>query len=409
MEELLTLRDFTAERNEDIAHRVISFQSYIDQMDKYLHNGYYITSQTNTGSNMIVKHPYTGIDSDVISFVSNDYLGMSRNKETIQAGVDALQKYGTGACAAPVIGGYVDVHRELECQLASFLEMDDSLVFSSGFGANEGTLKALLGKNDIAIIDPFIHDSAMNGLTETNIKRIKHNDVEHLERVLVNVKDKYQTKLVIVDGVYSQDGDIAPLHEIVPICKKHGALLMVDDAHGIGVWGEYGRGIVEHMGLLGQVDIITGTLSKSFGCVGGFVAASKQMIQYLRFYAHHSMFSAALTPSVAASALKALDIIKNGRSLRDKLWSNVEYMRQEMDRIGANVEPSTSQIFPIKINGSNRTRDIAAILLDKGVYAIGITYPAVREKDARIRASILATHEKSDIFALAEALKELIE
>ncbi len=408
MSKLLSLKDFTPSLNENIEKKVVSFQSYIDQMNHYDHNTYFIEATASTGSHMTIKHPYTNEDKKVISFVSNDYLGLSQHPETIAVGIEALRQHGTGACAATVIGGYRQIHHELESALAAFLEQEDAIVFSSGFGANEGVLKALLGKNDIALVDSFIHASALNGLSETNVKNIGHNDIEYLEKTLIDLKDKYTTKLVIVDGVYSQDGDIADLPGILAVCRKHGAQLMVDDAHGIGVYGESGKGIVEHFGLLGQIDIITGTLSKSFGCVGGFVAASKQMIQYMKYYAPHNLFSAALPPSTTASALKALEIIEKATDLRAKLWDNVAFMRSEMERIGADIVPSESQIFPVKVRNNNKTRDVGAQLIERGIYTSAITFPAVREKDSRMRVSVLATHSHSDITALAEALKEIL-
>lgn len=215
-------------------------------------------------------------DRPVTAFISNDYLGMSQREETKQAGIDAIIKYGTGACAAQVIGGYLDIHQQLEQEIASFVGQEDAILFSSGFGANAGILRALLGQNDIALVDPYIHTSAMAGLKGTNVKRIGHNDLEYLEKTLKETKDQYQTRLVIIDGVYSQDGDLSLLPEIISLCKTHEAMLMLDDAHGIGVMGANGRGTAEHFNCLGQVDIITGTFSKSFGCVGGFAAASKR-------------------------------------------------------------------------------------------------------------------------------------
>lgn len=275
-----SLKDFELSYEKNAIERANDFQMYINQLDGFGCKSYWIASYTGVGATMSIE----GYNDPIISFIANDYLGMSQREETKQAGIDAIRKYGTGACAAQVIGGYLDIHKQLEMEIASFVGQEDAILFSSGFGANAGVLRALLGKNDIALTDPFIHTSTLAGLHETNIKRIGHNDLEYLEMVLKDVKDKYKTKLVIIDGVYSQDGDLSLLPEIIALCKAHDAMLMVDDAHGIGVMGPNGRGTVEYFNCLGQVDIITGTFSKSFGCVGGFVAASKKIIQYLRFY-----------------------------------------------------------------------------------------------------------------------------
>lgn len=348
-----------------------------------------------------------GSKNSVIGFVSNDYLGMSQRVETINAGIEALKKYGIGACAAQAIGGYLDIHQELEREIASYTGQEDAILFSSGFGANSGMLRALLGKNDIALIDPFIHTSALAGLRGTNIKRIGHNDLAYMEKTLKEVKGKYKTKLIVVDGVYSQDGDISYLPEIISLCKKYDAMLMVDDAHGIGVMGENGRGTAEHFNCLGQVDIITGTFSKAFGCVGGFVAASKKIIQYLRYYADSNVFSAALTPQVTASVLKAIELMKNKPEIREKLWSNINYLRAKLTDNGYDIGKSVSAIFPIMVRDNKKVYQIAEMLREKGIFIISIVYPAVRTKEARLRASILATHEKEQLDKLVSSLNEI--
>lgn len=267
-----SLKDFELSLKKNAIERADDFQQYINQLNEFGCKSYWITSQTGVGSTMTIED----FDRPVTAFISNDYLGMSQREETKQAGIDAIIKYGTGACAAQVIGGYLDIHQQLEQEIASFVGQEDAILFSSGFGANAGILRALLGQNDIALVDPYIHTSAMAGLKGTNVKRIGHNDLEYLEKTLKETKDQYQTRLVIIDGVYSQDGDLSLLPEIISLCKTHEAMLMLDDAHGIGVMGANGRGTAEHFNCLGQVDIITGTFSKSFGCVGGFAAASKK-------------------------------------------------------------------------------------------------------------------------------------
>lgn len=336
-----SLKDFELSFGKNAIERADDFQQYIEQLNAFGCKSYWITSNSGIGATMNIE----GFDGSVIAFISNDYLGMSQRDETKQAGIDAIKKYGTGACAAQVIGGYLDIHQQLEKEIASFIGQEDAILFSSGFGANSGILRALLGKNDIALIDPYIHTSAMAGLKGTNVKRIGHNDLEYLEMVLKDVKDKYQTKLVIIDGVYSQDGDLSKLPEIIKLCNKYEVMLMMDDAHGIGVMGANGRGTAEHYNCLGQIDIITGTFSKSFGCVGGFAAASRKVIQYLRFYADSNVFSAAPTPQVTASILKALEIIKKEPQIRAKLWENTNYLRRRLIEDGFDIGKSVSPIF----------------------------------------------------------------
>lgn len=399
-----SLKDFELSLKKNAIERADDFQQYINQLNEFGCKSYWITSQTGVGSTMTIED----FDRPVTAFISNDYLGMSQREETKQAGIDAIIKYGTGACAAQVIGGYLDIHQQLEQEIASFVGQEDAILFSSGFGANAGILRALLGQNDIALVDPYIHTSAMAGLKGTNIKRIGHNDLEYLEKTLKETKDQYQTRLVIIDGVYSQDGDLSLLPEIISLCKTHEAMLMLDDAHGIGVMGANGKGTAEHFNCLGQVDIITGTFSKSFGCVGGFAAASKKIIQYLKFYADSNVFSAAPTPQVTASILKALEIIKKEPAIRARLWENTDYLRSRLTTEGFDIGKSVSPIFPIiMIRDNKKVYEIAKMLQKKGIFTIGIVYPAVRTKEARLRVSVLATHEHEQLDALINALNDI--
>lgn len=403
MEKYYSLKDFELSLERNASDRAVCFQKYLDQLDELECKSYWIESYKSIGSIMNIE----GIETEVVGFISNDYLGLSQNEETINAGIEALKKYGTGACAAQVIGGYLDIHKKLEIEIADFTGQESALLFTSGFGANAGVLRALLGKNDIALIDPFIHTSMMAGLYGTNVKRIGHNDLDYLEKALRESKDRYLTKLVIIDGVYSQDGDLSMLPEIVYLCKKYDAMLMVDDAHGIGVMGNTGRGTIEHFNCLGQVDIISGTFSKAFGCVGGFVAASEKIVQYLKFYADSNVFSAALTPQVTASVLKAIELIKAQPRARKKLWENTNYLKKKLIENGYDIKASASPIFPIMIRDNKKVYEVAKMLQERGIYTISIVYPAVRTKEARLRVSVLATHEIEQLDRLVFALNEI--
>lgn len=301
----------------------------------------------------------------------------------------------------------MEEHRLLEKEIAEFIGQEDAMIFSSGYGTNTGVLGCLLGKKDIALVDTFVHMSVTEGLLNTNIKTIGHNDLDYLEMTLKKVQDEYITKLVIIDGAYSQDGDIAQIPEILQVCRKYGALLMVDDAHGIGVFGETGRGVIEHYEILGQVDIVTGTLSKSFGSVGGFVGASKNTIRYIKWYAKTSIFSAAITPQATASSREALRIMKTDPSYREKLWKNVHYLKKCLLENGFDIKNTVSPIFPIMVRDNYKVKKIAAMLLKSGIYAVGICYPAVSRKDARIRASVLSTHEFQDLDNLVQNLVKI--
>lgn len=398
-------KDFTLSTLKvDVKNRIMQFQQYIDQLKNNNHEIYWIEAIGPVKPNMRIFDNKNKAVKNVLSFVSNDYLGMSQNQEVIEAGIEGITKYGAGVCAAPCIGGYLDIHKSLEKDIAKFTGQEDAMLFSSGFGSNFGILNALLGKEDIAIADTGVHASILDGLRSTNVKLIPHNNLEYLELVLKREKNNYKTKMVIVDGVYSQDGDLCPIPEVISLCKKYDAMLLLDDAHGIGVLGGNGRGTTEHFNVLGEVDIITGTFSKSFGCVGGFVSSSKQMIQYLKYYANTSIFSASITPQVTCSAHKALDLIINKPEIRKKLWENTYYIKDCLIKNGFEIGSSESPIVPLMVRDDYKVKEITMQLRNWDIYTIGIVYPAVRSKDARIRITVTAAHEKEQIDQLISAL-----
>ncbi len=400
-----TLKDFTLQTLQtDAIDRAIQFKKWLNQVKENDHEVFWTKAYGAVKPVMTIEDPSTKLKREVLSFVSNDYLGMSQRPETIQAGIEALQKYGTGACAAPSIGGYLDIHKELEKEIADFTGQEDALVFSSGFGVNVGVLNALLGKEDIAFIDSQVHSSVLDGLRDTNTKNIGHSNLEYLEFILQNERPKYKTAMVIIDGIYSQDGDIAPLPEIVALCKKHNTLVYMDDAHGVGVFGKNGRGVAEYFDMLGQVDFITGTFSKAFGAVGGFVACSKDMTDYLRLHANTTVFSSSLTPQVTCSVLKALKLIKTDKSILQKLWDNINYFRKRLQEEGFDIKQSVAAIFPIMVRDPFKTYEVARLLKERNIYAMSIVYPAVVNKDARIRVSLIASHEKEHLDTLIDAL-----
>lgn len=403
-----TLCDFI---NKDcsLKERISLFdKNYLTQFDKEKLMGGWISSIGPIDTQMQIIDNYSEIRT-VISYVSNNYLGYSKHKEVIDAGVKAIQEYGCGMGAAPVIGGYSDIQKELEHKIASFLHCEDALVFSAGFNANCGPLLVMLRHCDIALVDVYAHSSVFEGLYNTNTKFIKHNDPEYLEKTLMAMGDKFKTKMVIVDGVYSQDGDIAPIPDLIRVCKKYDAMLWVDDAHGIGVVGETGRGAIEYHNMLGKVDIISGTLSKSFGSVGGFIAGSGLLINYLRFHAKPSIFSAASTPQSLASALKSLELFQTDPEARERIKANTLYFKYRLKELGFNTGESETQIVPVKVGCDIKACRAARALLERGVYVAPITYPGVKKNDARLRFGILATHTKEQLDRTINALLEVDE
>lgn len=406
--EVFTVNDFTLQAvKTDALDRASQFQKWIEQSENNKHQIYWNSATSGISPVMNLINPETKEEKEVISFISNDYLGMSQREEVKTAGIDAIRKYGAGACAAPIIGGYLDIHKELEEKIAKFTGCEDALIFSSGFGVNVGVLNSLLGKEDLALVDLSAHSSVLDGLRGTNLKRVKHNDTDYLEFVLKREKNNYKTKMVVIDGVYSHDGDIADLPTTIKICKEYGALLYVDDAHGVGVFGNNGRGIAEHYNMLGEVDIITGTFSKAFGSVGGFVSCSKTVADYFRYYASTTVFSAAITPQSTASILKSLELMQEKPAIREKLWENVVYLKRRLQNENFDIKETVSPIFPIMVRDPFKAKELTRLLMNEGIYAIAIVYPAVTNKDARIRVSLTSLHEFSHLDYLVDTLVKI--
>ena len=399
-----SLRDFMDKPGADIYEKADYFQLWIDQMDEIKVNAFDITTTTPTGREVKVTDRYGDELITARSFVSSNYLGLNTHPKVKRAAIEAIEKYGVGTSTTPVIGGYIDYHKELEQKIAKVHRKENALLFSSGFAANVGVAQALLGKSDLAIVDKFIHASMYDGLINTNVKTFGHNDLEYLEANLKKAQGKYDSVAVIVDGVYSQDGDLPVLSEICPITKKYGAILILDDAHGLGVLGENGYGTCNHFNVEAEVDIITGTLSKAIGANGGYVAGNDQLIKYLRHCSRPSIFSASLAPAVVASASKAIDLFTEEPQHREKLWENTNYIREELKSKGFNLGRSESPIIPILIGEDKKAKEVARKLLENGIYIIPAIYPAVRLKDSRLRLNVSAAHTREDLDCFIDTL-----
>ena len=401
---LLTPRDFINISDKNIYETADYFQEFINQMDDKKSNAFDITTTSPTGTIVDVIDRYSGNPINARSFVSSNYLGINTHPKVKEVAIKAIEKYGVGTSTTPLIGGYLDIHKELEQKIARMHKKEDALLFSSGFAANVGVAQPMLTKKDIAIVDTYIHASMYDGLSSTNVKIFGHNDMEYLETTLKNNKGKYRNMLVVLDGVYSQDGDLTKLPEIVDVAKKYGAFIIVDDAHGVGVFGENGSGICNHFGVEDKVDIITGTLSKGIGAMGGYIAGSKQLIKYLRHFARTSIFSASLTPATVASASKAIDLMTEEPQLIEKLWENTNYIRKELVKRGFDIGRSESPIIPVMVRDDMKAKIIARKLLERGIYIIPATYPAVKLKDSRLRLNVSASHTKEDLDYFCESL-----
>ncbi len=343
----------------------------------------------------------------LINLASYNYLGLSYRTEVIEAAKEALNKYGLGAAGSPYLSGMLEIHRLLEKKLAAIKGTDDAILFPTGYSANIGAISALANPGDVILIDTLAHASIVDGAILSRAKTVffRHNDPKNLAQKLLRNEGR---KLVIVEGVYSMDGDIAPLLDIVEVCKENNARLMVDEAHSAFIFGEQGRGIVEHFGVEEEVDIHLGTLSKSMGGMGGYVAGSQKLIDYLRPYSRSQLFSCALSPPVVGGLLKALEIFEKEPELRIRLWENVHFMQEELRNYNVDIGESQSQVIPVMIKDDVKIFTIAKELMEKGVFLNPICYPAVKRHKSRFRISISAAHSQEKLKTAAEVIAKVL-
>jgi len=334
--------------------------------------------------------------------VSNNYLGLTTHPKVRQAAIDGIGKYGTSCTGSRFLNGTLEMHIELESQLAEYLGMEAALIFSTGMQVNLGVVSAIVGKGEFVILDKDDHASIVDGamLSRGEMKRFRHNDLDDLERVLKLVGTEAK-KLVVVDGLFSMEGDIAPLPEIVPLMKKYNARLMVDDAHAIGVLGR-GRGTAAHFGLQDQIDLQMGTFSKSFASLGGFIAGKKQVIDYIQHHARSLIFSASIPPSNTAAALAALAIMRDEPERVDQLIKNGKKMREGFTSLGFNIGNSETPVIPIIIGDDMKTFIFWRSLLDAGVYVNAIISPATAPGRQLLRTSYMATHTDQQLDQVLE-------
>jgi glycine C-acetyltransferase len=335
----------------------------------------------------------------VLNFCSNNYLGLANHPRIVQAAQEAVKKYGVGPAAVRSIAGTMDLHLELERRLAAFKGVEAAITFQSGFTANMGTIPALVGKDDAVFSDELNHASIIDGcrLSGAKIIRYAHCNPEDLDRVLREERQKYPKAMVITDGVFSMDGDMAPLDKIYEVVKNYNAMLMVDDAHGEGVVGKGGRGIVDHFNLHGKVDVEIGTLSKAFGVVGGVSAGNPVVVEWLRQRGRPFLFSSAMTVPDVAACLAAVDILESSTELVDKLWENTHYFKSEMRRLGFDTGLSTTPITPIMLGEAPLAQQFSRELFENGLFAMSIGFPTVPKGKARIRVMISAAHAREDL------------
>jgi 8-amino-7-oxononanoate synthase len=343
----------------------------------------------------------------VIMIGSNNYLGLTIHPRVKEAAIKAIEKFGSGCAGSRFLNGTLEIHEELEKKLARFFRKEDALVFATGYQTNLGTISALLGRSDVAIIDKYDHASIIDGcrLSFGQVKKYRHNDMKDLERVLESTKEK--GKLIIVDGIFSMEGDIADLPNIVKLAKNYGARVMVDDAHAVGVLGDGGRGTAEHFGLEDQVDLIMGTYSKSLAAIGGFVAGSKVVIDFIKHIGRSMIFSASLPPSLVASASTALDIIEEQPQLRTQLWKNTHKMLRSYKDLGYDTGTSETPIVPIIIKDNMKVYQMCKLLFENDVFVNPVVSPAVPPGRELLRTSYMATHTEEQLDKVLAAFEKV--
>jgi glycine C-acetyltransferase len=341
----------------------------------------------------------------VLNFCSNNYLGLANHPRLVAAAQEAMTRYGLGPGAVRSIAGTMELHVELEKRMAAFKKVDAAITFQSGFAANLATIPALVGKEDVVFSDELNHASIIDGcrLSGARIVRYAHADPADLERIIQETQGSYRRAIVVTDGVFSMDGDIAPLDQIHAVAQAHDLLLMVDDAHGEGVIGQGGRGIVDHFHLHGKVDVEVGTFSKAFGVVGGVVAGNATVVEWLRQRGRPFLFSSAVTVPDAAATLAAVDLLEESTELVDRLWENARYFKAEMKRLGFDTGASVTPITPIMLGDAPLAQQFSRELFDEGVFAMAIGFPTVPRGKARIRVMISATHSPKDLDCGLEA------
>lgn len=330
----------------------------------------------------------------VINLSSNNYLGFSNHPRLKKAAIEAVEKYGVGAGAVRTIVGNMDIHEELEKILAEFKREEAVMVFQSGFNCNAGTIQAITQKGDLIISDELNHASIIDGvrLSRADKAIFKHSDMEDLERVLKEKRDNYNNCLIITDGVFSMDGDIAKLPEIVELAQKYNCMTYVDDAHGSGVLGESGRGTVDHLHLHGKVDFSIGTLSKAIGVIGGYVATSKSGQEWLNHRGRPILFSTALPPAAVGAIIQAVKMLMETTEFTDRLWSNAKYFKEKLGKLGFDIGNSETPITPVIIGDEAETMEFSRKLKENGVFVSGIVFPTVPKGTGRVRCMVTAGH-----------------
>ena len=344
----------------------------------------------------------------VLMFGSNSYMGLTNHPKVKEAAIEATKKYGTGCAGSPFLNGTLDIHKQLEARLAEFVGKEDAMIYSTGFEVNLGVVSCITGREDYVILDEQDHASIIEGrrLSFSTPLKYKHNDMDSLEDQLMKcTPDK--VKLIVTDGVFSMEGDVAKLPKIVELAKKYDATVMVDEAHGIGVFGKQGRGTCDHFGVTNDVDLIMGTFSKSFASLGGFIATDKEITNFLRHHSRSYIFTASITPASTAAANAALDIMLNEPERQENLWKLTNYALEGFRNMGCEIGHTETPIIPLYIRDNYKTFTVTRDLLNEGVFVNPVVSPAVAPHDTLIRFSLMATHTKEQVTVALEKIQKV--
>lgn len=343
----------------------------------------------------------------VINLCSNNYLGLAQDARVREAAVEAIRRYGIGSGASRLVCGNMAVHQALEEKIAAFKGQEACLVYTSGYCANTGIIPSVVGRDDLVLSDRLNHASIVDGiiLSRAKLRRYAHGDTESLEGIL-NGNRGHGQRMIVTETVFSMDGDIAPLPDIVSVAEKHDCLVMVDEAHATGVLGKNGQGAAGHFGLENRIDIQMGTLSKAIGCQGGYVCGSRTLIDYLINFSRQFIYTTALPPAVAAACIKAIQVIETEPGLRARLWDNVKYLKSGLDSMGFDVKGSQTPIIPLLVKDAAAATNFSLKLLEAGVFIQAIRPPAVPEGQSRLRLTVTAGHEREDLDRALDAIKK---
>lgn len=391
-----------------LSDRVHDFDIFLSKLKANEHYSYQRPILTPTDRYVVIQDPYTNQPKKMWMFASNNYLGLANHPYVKKEVRNAINKYGVGMAGPPLLNGYSVAMQALENKIADFKKTESAIIFPAGFMANVGVVSALAKKNDVVIFDQLSHASFYAGLDASKATHVRfpHNDVQEMERRIKLKKDKHSNVFVSMEGIYSMDGDIAPLDEMAPICKKHGAYSILDDAHGVGVLGKNGRGTAEFFGVEEQIDLYVGTFSKVFTVTGGYLAGPKGIIEYLRYFARPYIFSAALSPMHLAAVSAGIDVIEREPERRLRLLGNAQFVAEKLENYGLLAKPAAA-IIALQVPPTMDIRKANRMMHELGFFVNAIEYPAVAAKKQRFRISITADHKRSDLESLINCIDKV--